>query len=453
MASSQEDEEERYAAAAAAQQLGFGLLSALLDEFESAKRDGLVVEDNDTGNMTNNDELGNMTNNDELNARLLAVSAEQMRSTATAERLGVISQAGGAEVVAAAERLGAMSLQAGGSAEREDAAAKNGTSTPTKIKCSACETEGDALKKCNGCKCVWYCDKKCQNKHRKEHKKECKRIQKELDKRGGKLDLGKELDIGPLGKLPPREECPICMCMLPLHEKLSTYHTCCGKRICGGCDFRDQIQNEKRAEREQIPVPPRTCAFCRAAPPASDEILLTQLRKRVQLKDPIALHHMAMHYGEGDFGLPVDQAKCVELNLEASDLGSIQAQYQLGNFHHNGTMGLNQDENEGNKWWEKAAEGGHLTSRNNLASAEEDNGDYAAALRHWRLAASGGAKHSVDCLITCFEYGLLRHRDLAESLQATYVARAEMRSEDRDQYIKDLKSTGDYQEEYDFLRY
>ena len=230
MASSQEDEEERYAAAAAAQQLGFGLLSALLDEFESAKRDGLVEED----------DTGNITNNDELNARLLAVSAEQMRSTATAERLGVISQAGGAEVVAAAERLGAMSLQAGGSAEREDATTNNGTPTPTKNKCSACETESDALKKCNGCKCVWYCDKKCQNKHRKEHKKECKRIKKELEKRGGKLDIGTEKDLGPLGKVPPREECPICMRALPLSEQESTYAVCCGKSVCGGCALQHQ---------------------------------------------------------------------------------------------------------------------------------------------------------------------------------------------------------------------
>ena len=51
--------------------------------------------------------------------------------------------------------------------------------------------------KCRACKCVWYCDKECQNKHWKEHKKECKRIKKELDKRGGKLDLGTELDVGP----------------------------------------------------------------------------------------------------------------------------------------------------------------------------------------------------------------------------------------------------------------
>ena len=76
-----------------------------------------------------------------------------------------------------------MSL--GESLEKKDndaePAAKNGT-IPTKF-CSACGKQIDAVKKCNGCKCVWYCNKECQNKHRKAHKKECKPIKKELDKR------------------------------------------------------------------------------------------------------------------------------------------------------------------------------------------------------------------------------------------------------------------------------
>ena len=116
---------------------------------------------------------------------------------------------------AAAEQLRSMSL--GESAERnennEDAAEENGT-TPTKL-CSACETKSDALKKCRNCKCVWYCDKDCQNKHWKEHKKECKRIKKILGKRGGKLDIGIgiEKDVGPLGKLPPREEFHLHACV------------------------------------------------------------------------------------------------------------------------------------------------------------------------------------------------------------------------------------------------
>ena len=111
---------------------------------------------------------------------------------------------------ATAQLLGSMSLEE--SAETKD----NGTEAiqknedPAKF-CSACGKESDALKKCTACKCVWYCDKKCQHKHRKGHKNECRLIKEELEKRGGKLDVGTEKDIGPLGKVPAREECPICM--------------------------------------------------------------------------------------------------------------------------------------------------------------------------------------------------------------------------------------------------
>ena len=56
---------------------------------------------------------------------------------------------------------------------------------------------------------------------------------------------------------------------------------------------------------------------------------------------------------------------------------------------------------------------------------------------------------SMEILILCFEDGLLRHGDLAETLQAFYFARAEMRSDDRDSYIEYLKMTGVYKEEYE----
>ena len=338
----------------------------------------------------------------------------------------------------ATEQLGSLSL--GESVERKDddtaATTKNGT-TPTKL-CSACETKSDTLMKCRACKCVWYCDKKCQNKHWKEHKRECKRIKKELDKRGGKLDLGTELDVGPLGKVPPREECPICMQVLPLHERLHIYFACCGKTICRACDYRHEIKSDGR----------RTCAFCRTPLPDSDENL-ARLRKRAERKDSAALLNMALGYGFGDFGLQVDQAKCIALLRESADLDFPPAQYQLGKFHRLGEMGLEQNEEEGLKYYEKAAEGGDLDARHNLGCLEGQNDDLVASMRHWRLSAAGGDKDSMDGLIAYFENGLLQHGDLAETLQVFYRSRAEMKSEGRDQFIKHLKKTGEYEAEYD----
>ena len=53
-------------------------------------------------------------------------------------------------------------------------------------------------------------------------------------------------------------------------------------------------------------------------------------------------------------------------------------------------------------------------------------------------------------LIARFEDGLLRHGDLAETMQAFYLARAEMKSKDRDRYIIHLKETGTDEVEYEW---
>ena len=53
----------------------------------------------------------------------------------------------------------------------------------------------------------------------------------------------------------------------------------------------------------------------------------------------------------------------------------------------------------------------------------------------------------MEALIAAFEAGLLHHCDLAESLQAMYLARSEMKSDGRDNYIACyLKRTGSYED-------
>ena len=319
--------------------------------------------------------------------------------------------------------------------ENNEDADTNGT--PTKL-CSECGKESDKLMKCRDCKCIWYCNAACQKRHWKEHKKECKLIKKGLQKRGGKLDLGTEKDVGPLGKLPPREECPICMRALPPLERLQQYFVCCGKTLCNGCDFQHYMKSEGV----------RTCAFCRTAVPRSDEEVLARLSKRVERKDPRAVFIMAMEYSEGGLGLPVNQAKCINLLRQSAELGSAVAHYQLGAYHDTGRMGLEQNEEEAIKFFKQAAEGGHLTSRHNLGSPEYNNGNHVAAIRHWRLSASAGLKRSMGALVGYFEVGLLHHHDLAKALRAFYHARAEMKSENRDQYIEHLKKNGQYKESY-----
>ena len=350
----------------------------------------------------------------------------------------------GGTVAAAAEQLGSISL--GESAERkvEPETTEDDQNEASAKLCSACGKKSDALKKCIACKCVWYCDKKCQNKHWKEHKTECKLIKKELDQRGGKLDCGTELDVGPIGKLPPREECPICMHALPINENLQAYAACCGKSICCGCNFQHQMKSKKRATERA------TCAFCREPMPRSNEEILVRLSKRAELKDPNALCNLAMKYGRGWNGLSVDQARCIELLRQSAGLGYNPAQYQLGAFHKCGEFGLEQNEEEALKYWMKAAEDGDVESQFHLGCTAYENSDHVAAMHHLRLSASGGLRSSMNNLIVYFQDGLLHHGDLAETLKAMYRSRAELKSEVRDQYIKHLKETGKYDDSMDW---
>jgi TPR repeat protein len=264
-----------------------------------------------------------------------------------------------------------------------------------------------------------------------------------LDERGGKLDIGEELDVGPVGKLPPREECSICMQVLPSNENLQAYAACCGKTLCCGCNFQHQMKSKKRATERQ------TCAFCREPMPRSDEEILVRLRKRADQMDRNALCNLAMKYGRGMNGVSVNRAKCIELLRQSAGLGYYPAQYNLGAFHKRGEMGLHQDDEEALKYFTEAAEGGDVESQYTLGCTAYENSDHVAAMRHWRLSASGGLRPSMNNLIVYFQDGLLRHGDLAETLQEMYRSRAEMKSEARDQYIKHLKETGKYDDSMD----
>ena len=161
--------------------------------------------------------------------------------------------------------------------------------------------------------------------------------------------------------------------------------------------------------------------------------------------------NLAMAHGRGEFGLPVNQAKFIELPRQSAGLGYPPVLYQIGNFHggHHGGMGLEQNEEEALKYWEKAVEGGDILAGHNLACKEYKNGNVVAGMRRFRLSASGGFRISMESLIICFEKGFLHHADLAETLQAFYRARAEMKSNDRDEYIEHLKKTGEYEAEYE----
>eukprot|EP00986_Skeletonema_menzelii_P005248 scaffold1873_cov183-Skeletonema_menzelii.AAC.1 len=123
--------------------------------------------------------------------------------------------------------------------------------------CTSCGVAGGddiKLKKCTACHLVKYCSVKCQRDHRPQHKRECKKRAAELR---DEL-LFKQPESSCFG------DCPICCLPLPIDPKKTILNTCCSKRICGGCDYANQMR-ELEGKLQQ------KCPFCRKALPDTDE--------------------------------------------------------------------------------------------------------------------------------------------------------------------------------------
>ena len=364
---------------------------------------------------------------------------------------------------AVAEQLGNLSVNesgtnhtGGAAAEAASVGRRNETGAEIERFCSACGKSGTNLKRCIACKCVYYCDVSCQKAHRKEHKGHCREIKLILEERGDRADEGERL--GPLLQsstcMPPREECPICMRVLPIEEDLSSYATCCGQSICCGCYLEQErsldAMNEERFSNGQ-PLLPMTCAFCREVQARSGEEAHERAKKRMELLDKQAMLGVALSYRDGYVGsdagvVPVDEEKSVELIRQAADLGSAEAHYRLGMLYITGEMGVDIDEQKSDFHYKEAATGGHVIACHNLAFLAYKRGETKQAMQYWRLSASARMGPSINSLIVCFENAFIRHSDLAEVLQAKDKACLEMKSEARDRAIAILKEQGIYEE-------
>ena len=275
---------------------------------------------------------------------------------------------------------------------------------------------------------IYYCDVTCQKDHRKEHKLECKRIRKVLEKRGNKESAS---PLEALGDIPQREECPICMRPLPHIKKLHQYQACCGKTICGGCSFAEVLvtPNLNSIITEGTGMPLYNCAFCRAPEVRNDEeVTKSRLMARASKNDAGAISSLGIAYQIGALGLPIDESKGLEYLVRAANLDHDDACFTLGYSYYTGTNFV-QDKAKGREYLERAAAKGHVVAGLVLGCIEMDNGNRQAAMRHWRIAAACGGKVAAEELVTCYELGYIRHKDLAESLQARDIACSEIKSE------------------------
>ena len=270
------------------------------------------------------------------------------------------------------------------------------------------ESAGD-LKACTACKMIKYCNRDCQIAHRPQHKKECK-------KRAAELHDEK------LFKQPPlKEDCDICMLLLPSLYTGSKYRGCCGKIICSGCIYAVAI-------RDGLSL----CPFCRTPAPTTDEEMIEQYKKRMKVDDEVAIYGLGCFYSNGSYGLPQDHAKALELWHRAAELGSAKSYYSIGCAYDLGN-GVGRDEKNANHYYELAAMRGHVTSRHNLGSLEGRAGNIDRAVKHYMIAAGCGYTRSLEVIKQMFMNGDATKDDYAKALQVYQANLVEIKSPQRDE--------------------
>ena len=247
------------------------------------------------------------------------------------------------------------------------------TNNITCANCGKGEESSSDLKACTACNMVKYCNRDCQIAHRPQHKKACKKRAAEL--RDEQLFFKEHQ---------PREECPICMLPPPLYSNRTgmTFYSCCGKDICNGC-----VHAIKESGAKDL------CPFCKSPPSNSSEEEVKRVMKLMEKGNANANYQLGGYYAQGSMGMPQDQAKANELYLRAGELGFAAAYHNLGNSYYNGD-GVEIDKKNAKHYSELAAINGHINARHNLGFLEGAAGNNQRAFKHFILAACAGYKPS-----------------------------------------------------------
>lgn len=101
--------------------------------------------------------------------------------------------------------------------------------------------------------------------------------------------------------------------------------------------------------------------------------------------DPEAMNTVGSYYLRGKRGFPVDLSKAVEMFQRASELGSVEANNNLGNLYYNGE-GVQMDKKKCIHYYQVAAMMGHEVARYNLGYEEAVVGNHERAMRHYDIS-------------------------------------------------------------------
>ena len=141
---------------------------------------------------------------------------------------------------------------------------------------------------------------------------------------------------------------------------------------------------------------------------------------------------LANKYSFGGCGLELNIPRAIKLWKEAAELGSTDANFNLGNQYSAG-KGVMQNKAKAVQYWEKAAMKGHAEARCNLGINEYNRGNYERALRHFMISVKMGDINSSREINNMYKKGRATKVQYAEALKGCQDAMEEMKSPDRDE--------------------
>ena len=242
---------------------------------------------------------------------------------------------------------------------------------------------------------------------------------------GGTRDTNDISDDELFKQPPPKEDCPICLLRLPQLPKGSTYHECCGKAICSGCNYAPVYDNLGNAISE------RKCPFCRTPAPTSIEEYIEHLKKRVELDDAEAIVMLGCNYLDGENGFPQDDDKALELFVRAGKLGCTEAYCNVGYAYSDG-RGVEIDQMKADHYYKLAAIRGNVNARYNLGLNEMKDGNMNRALKHYMIATGCGYNNSLKQIQKLYTNGHATKDDYTKALRAYQAYLVEIKSTQRD---------------------
>ena len=172
-----------------------------------------------------------------------------------------------------------------------------------------------------------------------------------------------------------------------------------GSKFCMYCGTRVKYVEESKGSGTEKPA---------AEPPASAE------------KDAKALYESGMQYYNGTGGVTKNQAKAIELFIEAAEKGYVEAQYKLGTCYFYG-YGVTKNEREGIRWYTKAATQGHMESIvklgecYSLGSGVDKNPELA--IQWYEKGAQMGDVEAMYGLASCYNDTNSAYKDKKKALE------------------------------------